>query len=1084
MKKLRKIRLINWHYFSNETIEIKNNVLLTGQNATGKSTILDAISFVITAGEQQFNLAANEKGKRDLKGYVKCKLGAEDKEFLREGDVSGHISLEFFDESTQKAFTVGVVIDAFGELLPAKVVFYSYEDVINDSIYVDENGLILGTVAFRKRNGFMNFYLTRKEAKSAFRNLFGSINEEFFRLIHKALAFKPISDVKDFIYQHLLEEKEIDVENVKDSIRSYKELELTLKNIKAKIEALKEMNVVYEDIKEMYNRASYYRFASKLISSKNDDYTLERLNNELSKLNSKKDIKKEELRLLNIDIDACDERIKELYLQLSNQDSFKQNEFIDKKIIKAQQEIKDLENRFDDHVRYVSYFKDLALELRNNNKDVKLYTNLYNLALNNVAEDKLLDVKNNIQDLDKATKEQLQLIYQEQGRLETLKQIVLQDISEIRQTLTSLENKKLRYHPSLVKIKEDIQAGLRNVYGYEVSVHILAELLEVTNPKWHDTVENYLASQRFNLIVEPRYFDQALQIYNRIKNKYNYFGTGLVNTKKITQFENCKPNSIASIIESHSVDAKRYINMICGNVIMCDDVKDLENYSSSVTNDGLIYRNFTVRSLNLNTEKPFIGKDANNQQKEKWSIEAENKRTEYIEITKQLEALRLESNNLAKMDFQNLLRNLDVSSKLQATKDQLQDLKFQKKQQATYTDDDIKIEYNKAKDELNLLENKRRNYYSEMGKLDGAIEQMEKNILLHQENMKALSNEIEEVSLNNPSFMIKATEEINSLNLDVKNIESIAKEYITKAEREMSNASHTTDRLITKQAKYITDYQLSYGVGYNEFASYQQELFKLERSELITYENKVRKAREDAEIVFKEDFLSKLRNYIMSAENEIAKINNTLRSICFGGDTYEFIFPKSKEYSALYEMVTSDLTSSESTGLLTLDFELKYNEQLELLFTALAQDELNSKGAISKFTDYRTYMDYDIRITNANGDSILYSKVFKEKSGGETQVPFYVAIIASFVRLYQRSNKNSLSDTIGLVLFDEVFDKMDSSRMKAMMGFITSMPIQIVLACPPQRMEILSEYTDTTLITLREGRNAKIYSRLKEENDK
>ena len=52
MKKLRKIRLINWHYFSNETIEIKNNVLLTGQNATGKSTILDAISFVITAGEQ------------------------------------------------------------------------------------------------------------------------------------------------------------------------------------------------------------------------------------------------------------------------------------------------------------------------------------------------------------------------------------------------------------------------------------------------------------------------------------------------------------------------------------------------------------------------------------------------------------------------------------------------------------------------------------------------------------------------------------------------------------------------------------------------------------------------------------------------------------------------------------------------------------------------------------------------------------------------------------------------------------------------------------------------------------------------
>ena len=72
MKTLTKIRLINWHYFENETIDIKNNTLLTGQNASGKSTILDAVSFVLTAGDQNFNWAANEKGKRDLRGYVKC----------------------------------------------------------------------------------------------------------------------------------------------------------------------------------------------------------------------------------------------------------------------------------------------------------------------------------------------------------------------------------------------------------------------------------------------------------------------------------------------------------------------------------------------------------------------------------------------------------------------------------------------------------------------------------------------------------------------------------------------------------------------------------------------------------------------------------------------------------------------------------------------------------------------------------------------------------------------------------------------------------------------------------------------------
>ena len=145
-------------------------------------------------------------------------------------------------------------------------------------------------------------------------------------------------------------------------------------------------------------------------------------------------------------------------------------------------------------------------------------------------------------------------------------------------------------------------------------------------------------------------------------------------------------------------------------------------------------------------------------------------------------------------------------------------------------------------------------------------------------------------------------------------------------------------------------------------------------------------------------------------------------------------------------------------------------------------DELNSGGAINKFTDYRTYMDYDIRITNGDGDSMTYSKVFKEKSGGETQVPFYVAIIASFVRVYTKTSIVG-GDPIGIVMFDEVFDKMDGNRMRAMMRFITSMPLQVLIACPPQRMDILQEFSDTTLIMVRQGTKAAVLPALKKEQD-
>ena len=65
-KILTRIQLINWHYFENERISIHGSTLLSGENAAGKSTVLDAIQLVLTTNTRRFNVAANEKGKRNL----------------------------------------------------------------------------------------------------------------------------------------------------------------------------------------------------------------------------------------------------------------------------------------------------------------------------------------------------------------------------------------------------------------------------------------------------------------------------------------------------------------------------------------------------------------------------------------------------------------------------------------------------------------------------------------------------------------------------------------------------------------------------------------------------------------------------------------------------------------------------------------------------------------------------------------------------------------------------------------------------------------------------------------------------------
>ena len=86
MKTLTKVKLINWHTFSNEEFEIYKNALITGENGTGKSTILDAIQYVLTAGKCKFNKAASDIGNRTLESYIRCKTGIEGHEYARNGE--------------------------------------------------------------------------------------------------------------------------------------------------------------------------------------------------------------------------------------------------------------------------------------------------------------------------------------------------------------------------------------------------------------------------------------------------------------------------------------------------------------------------------------------------------------------------------------------------------------------------------------------------------------------------------------------------------------------------------------------------------------------------------------------------------------------------------------------------------------------------------------------------------------------------------------------------------------------------------------------------------------------------------------
>ena len=94
MKKLKKILLINWLYFSKELIEVGDINFLTGKNGAGKSTIIDALQIVLLGetNSRNFNQAANEKSQRTLDGYLRADMDENNPYSRRGKDFSTYIA--------------------------------------------------------------------------------------------------------------------------------------------------------------------------------------------------------------------------------------------------------------------------------------------------------------------------------------------------------------------------------------------------------------------------------------------------------------------------------------------------------------------------------------------------------------------------------------------------------------------------------------------------------------------------------------------------------------------------------------------------------------------------------------------------------------------------------------------------------------------------------------------------------------------------------------------------------------------------------------------------------------------------------
>lgn len=1063
MKKLTRMKLINWHRFTNCTIDFGSSTLISGENGAGKSTLLDAIQFVVSCSANSFNKAAHENGKRKLTGYIRCKTGKENHPYERTGELSAHIALEFYEESKKRYFIIGAVVDSASEGQETTVRYLIDHQQLKDDMFL--NGRHVRSISqFRAANKEIKQWCkTQAEARKMVLARLGRIEDKFFRLIPKALAFKPIDDIKDFVYSYVLDAKEVNIDVLQENVRTYQDLERTLESVKRRMSKLAVIEKEHEEAVECERKDRMYEY---FLQQAELDITKEAL------AKTETLMQEEEYRLRATDQELeklgreCDQKQE---IETSLRVELKQN----KDFLALEEQKKELERLQGEEARFLEEKKELMKSVRKaldgalkllEVSDVDTCIQEYYTLLKNI--EKLKDIAGMKALTEKVIRYKNTMYGKIQRRMAEI-QVDLnsrrQEREELSAKITKLEKKKLTYPEGVERVITAIREEFARI-GRKSEPHVLCELLEIKNEQWRNAVEGYLNTQRFYILAEPESFDIALGIYDRLRKEKKAYGVGLINTQNMEKYDKEEAGTLASVVASQNKYAQRYIRMVLGKVQMCDRYEDLKKYPISITRECMRYQNRVASAIKPEIfSVPFIGSHA-------FKVQLEQAKKQKAALDVQVKALEERIKSMESV-FAPLSADADVDIKYRL--DTLSGLAM------------VRIEMKKCEDNIRTLKRNSSLIQKQiqLETLEKLVKEIQGKISLKNQQIGTIRQRIQEkktrmeVLLTEQAGIEHIVAQLAAAAGDVlplwlkeyenqtgqKTYEQFRDNYDRRRKANETMRKNAQERMIDSMIAYKTEHDFGAAAsmaGYPEFAMVYE---RLRTSELLEYEEKVQSARMAAEDEFREQFLAKLQENMKQAQGEFRELNKALKDIAFSNERYEFLFMPSRKYRSYYEMIMDDFNIVQGESIFSGVFHETHKEVIDELFERLTLNNESSTKTLAEFTDYRTYMDYDIKILHTDGSFSYYSKVCEEKSGGETQTPFYVTVAASFVQLY---GNNIGGEAAGLVMFDEAFNNMDDERIGGVLEFLKRLPLQLVIAAPPDKIQYIGPSMEETLLVM------------------
>ncbi|MDO4552340.1 MAG: SbcC/MukB-like Walker B domain-containing protein [Bacillota bacterium] len=1135
MKEIKRLLLINWHFFSHELIELETINFLTGKNAAGKSTIIDALQLLLLGdanGRNFFNKAANEKSQRSVKGYLRCELGDDGESgsrYLREGRFSSYIVCEVYDQAKRKSFLLGVVFDCY-EDGQEEHKFFCLDGPLPEHHFIRENRPMsykeLRSFANQKfAKGKQDFPDSDRRFQEVLKSRLGGLKNKYFDLFKKAVSFTPITDIETFITEYVCDVKNpVDIRLMQDNIRLYKRLEFDAELMEKRVAALREIEAKHGEAVAEEQRAEEQRYISerarvadtqrkarevrRRIGERQEDLAalaakeagcnaeLEEVRSEAERLNRERYASELGMRIDGLQREQQEISEKAEALRRQCQETVKRLRQYGARWTAAAEESAALARQAAPAGERAAVSGEAAPGTERAALLLKWAAGLKELemaaqslrpwgeALAEAKEDVLSAYR--LKEFDRMT-ESARKLKSCGGKLLYLvgedNAACQKEREEKLRTLDNLKKGIKNYDQKLLELKGFIEKELKKKHGEDTEVHIFAELLEFRDRRWQNSIEGYLHTQKFRLIVEPAHFVDALKVYDRMKKEKGYYGIGIVNTGKLLEKRpKAEAGSLAEEVVTDHPLARAYADFLLGRVIKCDKVEELQLHKRSITDTGMLYQNFVAEQINpARWRDPFIGRRAIEQQilntKERIQTLEDliglcGSYRKSLEPLETLPVFEFDGAEAYQKALTGYLQVPALEEKLAEIQQELESLDL------TWVEK-LERKMAQAKERIANLEQAVRNCARQAGQAEEEIRSMETEQL-----PRLLSLEEEQTARLKDGFdPVWAAEkgELRFLELQESRttLEEIIVNFSRAMERSKSLASAKRKSLEDARSRYNMEYTMSYDFQAQDNEAYKNELELLAEIRLPEYRQKINDAREKSYQQFSDDFIAKLKGNIDTVKEQIKELNDALKESSWGSERYHFTWTPKPEYRKYYDMITDSMLL-EGYSLSSQAFREKHADAIEELFrniTDVDPDASSDARAeieknVRRFTDYRTYLAFDLVVSDLQGREDRLSRTMRKKSGGETQTPFYISVLASFAQLYRI--KDPAYNRIGLIVFDEAFSKMDSERIRESIRLLRRFGFQCILSAPPDKIGDIAPLVDRNLCVFRENSAATV----------